>query len=566
MRIKISTCAPLPVYNCWHLVDNDRLDPTRTIEIFTVRDLKKEVVHALRLPSKSKQVALDMGGFQLLEHSPVKNLIRDGDLITVRLTEQASEQSSPIPKKRKQHQDLDQTTQEKAVKIARLDSSVTAHKKKKKEKATLPDTVAKTTKKKDDKEEKLAKKTKSKDQEKKKAKLSDKTTGADKKSEKKQKSKSAVDDKGSKKDDKRKSIATTEPLATAKPKSSKPASPLKKDKKPSKSQVDTGDNSERKFVVPPYQGSKKTQERNRRRALKKKQLREKSANDDVTTLSAPSAEIEKLAVKESTVTNTIEPHHLLKQNKNKKKNFLKDMSKKPRMHVVFEADHDVDDAPTAASEAFHSEMTAVEEVGDELDQSAYAQAIVTQNEADYNYQPNDNPRFARQYPVHSVSTFFSTPVNYQSQVESEITNISQEDGTVFAASEETGAEMSNDGLVPATEPKVEKVERNYDDYPSLSFPTTLPKPGDIIAFMTLELSESYTPQISDWKEAKVIAVDNNDQHLIVKYESGFEVKRAAGGKFDLLTEDENEEETVTEMDDNITLSFETVLHMKTISD
>eukprot|EP00727_Mastigamoeba_balamuthi_P008609 m51a1_g4370 hypothetical protein (603) ;mRNA; f:309337-311478 len=58
--------------------------------------------------------------------------------------------------------------------------------------------------------------------------------------------------------------------------------------------------------------------------------------------------------------------------------------------------------------------------------------------------------------------------------------------------------------------------REYEKLPAL---TQMPWVGDIIAYKTLELSSNFTPEMSDWKEAKVIAVDANEMTLEVTYEA-----------------------------------------------
>ncbi|KAI8057087.1 hypothetical protein BDF22DRAFT_740611 [Syncephalis plumigaleata] len=56
----------------------------------------------------------------------------------------------------------------------------------------------------------------------------------------------------------------------------------------------------------------------------------------------------------------------------------------------------------------------------------------------------------------------------------------------------------------ATPVKSNDVKRDYESAPAL---TSLPEPGQLLAFKQLEMSEAYTPEISAYKEAIVLAYD-----------------------------------------------------------
>lgn len=75
MRIKVTTSSPLPKYNCWFVVKDK-------YEKQTIHELRKKITKDLELNVEASNVQLSMDGFQLLPQTVIKDLVRDGDLIT----------------------------------------------------------------------------------------------------------------------------------------------------------------------------------------------------------------------------------------------------------------------------------------------------------------------------------------------------------------------------------------------------------------------------------------------------------------------------------------------------
>ncbi|XP_069808852.1 coilin [Dendropsophus ebraccatus] len=93
-------------------------------------------------------------------------------------------------------------------------------------------------------------------------------------------------------------------------------------------------------------------------------------------------------------------------------------------------------------------------------------------------------------------------------------------------------DVSNVSVVIQNPPKVPIID--YSTLPLLAAP---PQPGKVIAFKLLELTENYTPEISDYKEGRVLSYDPVSQHLEVEVLS--QQKKKGPGKFDLVYEGED---------------------------
>ncbi|XP_069604813.1 coilin isoform X1 [Ranitomeya imitator] len=78
------------------------------------------------------------------------------------------------------------------------------------------------------------------------------------------------------------------------------------------------------------------------------------------------------------------------------------------------------------------------------------------------------------------------------------------------------------------------VNEDYSTLPLLAAP---PQPGKIIAFKLLELTENYSPEVSDYKEGRVLSYDAVSQELEVEVLS--QQKKKEPGKFDLIYEGED---------------------------
>ncbi|KAI8071801.1 hypothetical protein BC940DRAFT_344850 [Gongronella butleri] len=192
--------------------------------------------------------------------------------------------------------------------------------------------------------------------------------------------------------------------------------------------------------------------------------------------------------------------HLLAENKNKKKQFMKEMQ--TREHVHFEGDDQAEAGDDEQESPNSSNDSAVMMDDDANDQwvdkaNTLGAAFITHTNhggKGRRLLPNDPPR--RQYPAQLVE-----PLIY--------------------ASEDT---------LPDTP--------NYDQYPLVA-PDKPLNIGDLLAIKTLEMSESYTPEMSDWKRVTVVAVDGST--ISLRSMDRATQARGNNGKFDLPT-DENEAE------------------------
>lgn len=75
MRVKISTYPPLTKLDCWFAV-------SEKLEKQTIHHLKKKLVDSLQLKREAVQIKLSIDDFTLLPQSKIKDLVRDGDLLT----------------------------------------------------------------------------------------------------------------------------------------------------------------------------------------------------------------------------------------------------------------------------------------------------------------------------------------------------------------------------------------------------------------------------------------------------------------------------------------------------
>ncbi|XP_040291247.1 LOW QUALITY PROTEIN: coilin [Bufo bufo] len=93
-------------------------------------------------------------------------------------------------------------------------------------------------------------------------------------------------------------------------------------------------------------------------------------------------------------------------------------------------------------------------------------------------------------------------------------------------------QLSNVSVLIQNPPEVQKTD--YGTLPLLAAP---PQLGKIIAFKLLELTENYTPEVSDYKEGRVLSYDAVSQQLEVEILS--QQRRKEPGKFDLVYEGED---------------------------
>ncbi|KAL1423369.1 hypothetical protein MTO96_021130 [Rhipicephalus appendiculatus] len=105
-----------------------------------------------------------------------------------------------------------------------------------------------------------------------------------------------------------------------------------------------------------------------------------------------------------------------------------------------------------------------------------------------------------------------------------------------AAPKATIPEVAEEHRVPSSADSVDAPARqvNYSDYPPLKVP---PKPGDLIAFKILELDADYCPNVSDYKEGKVLQHNPVSDFVRIELKRA-EAKKTYGGKFELEVPEE----------------------------
>uniref|UniRef100_UPI00398E619D coilin isoform X1 n=1 Tax=Pristiophorus japonicus TaxID=55135 RepID=UPI00398E619D len=84
-------------------------------------------------------------------------------------------------------------------------------------------------------------------------------------------------------------------------------------------------------------------------------------------------------------------------------------------------------------------------------------------------------------------------------------------------------------------------QRDYSKLPLLAAP---PQVGERIAFKVLELSESYTPELSDYKEGRIMSYNPSTQQVGLSVDSVSTESSKEPGKFDLIYQTENGEDMV----------------------
>ncbi|ORZ19798.1 hypothetical protein BCR42DRAFT_410549 [Absidia repens] len=526
MRIKISASTDSsPSYDFWYAIDD------KTSQKGTILDLKKNLNKVAPMAKKSKHLTLSLDGFLLLPTSPINDLIRDGD--TIRVQHGLNNSSTPKTKdtKRKEKDD----TMTKPKKRKRQDTDTDQQQK-----------------------QQLIVDTKTKRQKKKKTKQLDNNNATT-------------------------SLSTTE--------------------------------------APQLSPSKK---RNLRRARsriarRENQIKQQSTvKEHVATSSANKHSTQEADVDDDNAPieisskDNVEPsRQLLKKNKNKKKNFLKQMDKTAQsQHIVFDGtttttttlggDDDNDDTTAFGADKQDNEggmteeqeyhygsyyyvdedttpttTTANDPYMDET-MNPYGGAFITESESQQVRNNNRKQRNYgnRNYPVDALdSVFFATDEQEEQEkiVDKDGSSSSSSDSDSDSDSSDSDSsdsdssdEDEDDGDDVAKvveseetdeiEQQAEKVD--YETYPALTFQgPQVPAVGDHLAIKTLHLSETYTPEISDWKEIKVVELTG--QEMVVERvsrtsPSQLKVKKSRLRKFDLPPEHEQQQE---DDDDNLTESF-----------
>ncbi|KAI8098008.1 uncharacterized protein B0P05DRAFT_522949 [Gilbertella persicaria] len=91
MRVKIATSYPLDKYHCWFSIE-------KSLENQSIHQLAKQIVNKLELEAIPSNLKLLLEGYQLLPQTKIKEVLRDGDLITIK---QNQPKNTDIVKKRK---------------------------------------------------------------------------------------------------------------------------------------------------------------------------------------------------------------------------------------------------------------------------------------------------------------------------------------------------------------------------------------------------------------------------------------------------------------------------------
>lgn len=206
-------------------------------------------------------------------------------------------------------------------------------------------------------------------------------------------------------------------------------------------------------------GLTKTQKRNRRKAFKR--IKEREEREQLQQ-----AQQNMMETKSDDVDNTASSEHLLKYNKNKRKDFLKVQSKKKREHVRFDG-IDEEEAPeemTSTYDQYDAYEYGYEEDQGNDQQNLYGAAYVTSIEADQRYKGEKKDHKA--YPIDHMADHFYAEAPPADEQE-----------------EEEDIEMIQETHQREQQPPI---QRNYEELPKLGFTgPSIPAVGDLIAFKVL---------------------------------------------------------------------------------
>ncbi|KAG0429617.1 hypothetical protein HPB47_023443 [Ixodes persulcatus] len=108
---------------------------------------------------------------------------------------------------------------------------------------------------------------------------------------------------------------------------------------------------------------------------------------------------------------------------------------------------------------------------------------------------------------------------------------------------EQGTPLSSATAEPEAKSEPQATARSYADFPKLKTP---PRVGDAIAFKVLELDANYCPNVSGYKEGKVLHHNTRTDMLRIELRVP-EVKATYNGKFELEVPEEDEAPPVEEI-------------------
>ncbi|XP_067884046.1 LOW QUALITY PROTEIN: coilin, partial [Heterodontus francisci] len=104
---------------------------------------------------------------------------------------------------------------------------------------------------------------------------------------------------------------------------------------------------------------------------------------------------------------------------------------------------------------------------------------------------------------------------------------------------ESNESVTKKHVIVENPPEIPK--RDYSKLPLLAAP---PQVGERIAFKMLELSENYTPELSDYKEGRIISYNPSTQQVELAVDTVSTGSSKEPGKFDLIYQTESGEDVV----------------------
>ncbi|KAF7720741.1 hypothetical protein EC973_006222 [Apophysomyces ossiformis] len=561
MRFKVSTCEPLIKHKCWFAVDDDELDKKNPTPL-TIHVLAKRIVTELSLTKKASDVIIELDGFELRPTAIVRGLLREGDSIIVRKTKT---EEAPLSKKRKASDIIAEKQEGEKRKKSKKEKEASKLEKlnEKHQKNGIESKKKDRSKKKVEKKKDLLKKNTRKEK--------IKAISKDEVSIKKKKTSEMIKDEkktdtGRKRNTHGESDKQVTKLPSAKAKALKQLSDTLRDgeqaRKPSPSEKLDISEKPGKKATPPYEGTKRTQRRNaRKRALKslhRNAIKDKQA-DELVQLEAEGHSAEHVEPDQNVWNQpvevsqqedeapvayesieVIEPQNFVVQNRNKKKTFLKEMNK-ARKHVRFSMDDEHEDQPTLDYEQ-----------KEELHAQDHGSAFVTSMDAAYGVPVDHNATPHRKYPIHNARIIRAGP-RYDETIQSGTDTMEVD---AVEAETETEDVASNEPVIPAA-------PKDYEAYANIDFTTPDVEAGDHLAIKIFQLSAMYTPEISDWKEVKLVDIKREQRSLVVEYLPGFSADVNKGGKFDLIPKgDEDEVENEGEEERVFTYGEGDIIQMK----
>ncbi|KAI9269857.1 hypothetical protein BY458DRAFT_555984 [Sporodiniella umbellata] len=194
-----------------------------------------------------------------------------------------------------------------------------------------------------------------------------------------------------------------------------------------------------------------------------------------------------------------ERKHIQKEHKKNSKNLQNEIESLKSKGVVSMVTDTIDSMEQALEEEMQEEG--------EDPKNKYGRAMVTYSEVAPEHRLKKlNPHATKEHPIHRVPTLFYAENSVEKQPTQE---------------------------APVALPTKEATTVDYEACPKVDLQNTQISVGDRIAIKTLELTNNYTPEISDWKEATLVSLVLAEETLSVEFLPGFAKASTKGGKFDL---------------------------------